>query len=74
MARWANILGLMVALSFMLSILASWLAASYLGAVYYKIGEPNYIIKYVEWILGLISGGVLITMLTEELSRKAQRS
>ncbi len=63
-----NIIALWVALAYLLGVLSSWIAANYLGATYYSFGETNVFIRYAEWAAGLFSGGILISMLVDELN------
>ncbi|MBU0847482.1 hypothetical protein KKH23_09890 [Patescibacteria group bacterium] len=44
----------MTALSYMIAILFTWMLASHQGYVYFQVGEPNVIIMYLEWALGIV--------------------
>ncbi len=54
-----RILGLMAVLSYMIVILFTWMYANHQGYVYFSAGEPVSLIKYPEWVLGIL--GILVT-------------
>ena len=54
-----RILGLMAVLSYMFVILFTWMYANHQGYVYFSAGEPETLIKYPEWVLGIL--GILAT-------------
>jgi len=60
-----RIFGFMVALSYLITILYTWMSAELTGHVYFMAGEPDRIILYTEWIFGLLT----IIMLTSELKK-----
>ncbi len=57
--RLLRILGLMAVLSYMIVILFTWMYANHQGYVYFSAGEPVSLIKYPEWVLGIL--GILAT-------------
>ena len=63
-----RILGLMTALSYMLCILYTWILAELNGFVYFSAGEPEPMIRYAEWILGVISTIVIISEIKIKLN------
>ena len=63
MNRKIRIFGFMVALSYLITILYTWMSAELTGHVYFMAGEPDRTILYTEWILGLLT----IIMLASEL-------
>ena len=58
-------LGISASLAYLIVILSTWISANYLGYVYFSVGEPNKIIKYVEWFFGLIAITTLIYLLSK---------
>ncbi len=50
----ARILGLAALISYMVGILFIWVHANLNGNVYFLVGEPTQVIKYSEWVLGLV--------------------
>lgn len=65
--RTVRILGLMSVISYMTVILFTWVYANLMGYVYFSAGEPELLIKYPEWALGLIGISVAIDCLRKEL-------
>jgi hypothetical protein len=65
--RTVRILGLMSVISYMIVILFTWIYANLTGYVYFSAGEPELLIKYPEWVLGLIGISVAIDCLRKEL-------
>lgn len=65
--RTVRILGLMSVISYMTVILFTWIYANLTGYVYFSAGEPELLIKYPEWALGLIGISVAIDCLRKEL-------
>lgn len=65
--RTVRILGLMSVISYMTVILFTWVYANLTGYVYFSAGEPELLIKYPEWVLGLIGISVAIDCLRKEL-------
>ena len=60
MNRRIRIFGFLVALSYLIVILASWMFSEfYNGDVYFRAGEPNRFILYSEWLFGIISIAIL---------------
>ncbi len=68
--RLVRILGLMAVLSYMIVILMTWMYANIQGYVYFSAGEPVSLIKYPEWVLGIL--GILVTasVLRRELDQR----
>ena len=66
--RLFRILGLIAVLSYMIVILFTWMYANHQGYVYFSAGEPLTIIKYPEWILGIIGIIATINVLRRELN------
>lgn len=76
--RWGNImkwwkdyqtLALLVSLSYMTTILGVWIYANIIqGSDYFLAGEPNLIIKYVEWSLGMVAIIGLVGMIKQRLN------
>ena len=62
-----RMIGLMSIISYMTIILFTWISANMSGYVYFSAGEPVSIIKYPEWLLGLIGIIVAIDLLRKEL-------
>lgn len=60
-----KIFGFMIALSFLIVLLYSWMRTEYIGDTYFRAGEPNRLILYTEWILGLLS----ITVISIEMKK-----
>lgn len=56
-----RIIGLMTAFSYLLCVLYTWMLAEINGNVYFSAGEPDPIIRYIEWGLGIISISVIIS-------------
>ncbi len=69
-----KITGLIAAISYLIVILCTWIAANYLGSTYFTAGEPHLIIKYIEWAIGANSIIVLCVYLKNELSAKPSKS
>jgi len=65
MKRWVRIIGLSTAIAYMVVIIIMWMYWNYNGYSYVQFQEPNYIIKYSEWVLGIVS----IVLLSIELSK-----
>ena len=67
MRKQIRLLGLMVALSYLIIFLLLWMGANYLGYTFFSAGEPVPAIKYTEWILGILAIIVVTGKLKEEL-------
>ncbi len=65
--RTIRVLGLMSVISYMTVIIFTWVYANLTGYVYFSAGEPVLLIKYPEWVLGLIGISVAIDCLRKEL-------
>jgi hypothetical protein len=65
--RLLRILGLMAVLSYMIVILFTWIYANHQGYVYFSAGEPVSLIKYPEWVLGILGIIVTASVLRREL-------
>lgn len=63
-----RIWGLMAVMSYLIVILATWMYANYTGHIYFMAGEPNIIIKYVEWVLAGVGMYALVDILRKELN------
>lgn len=63
-----RILGLMALISYMIVILFTWAFANIEGYVYFSAGEPVLLIKYLEWVLGLLGIFVAVNYLKKELN------
>lgn len=68
-----RIFGFMVALSYIIVILYTWISAEYSGHVYFLAGEPKKAILYTEWIFGLIAVAVIGIEFKKSLDEKAKR-
>lgn len=62
-----KITGLIALISYMLVILYSWMYANLTGYTFFMIGEPILIIKYSEWVLGIVGIIAATNYLIEEL-------
>lgn len=60
-------IGLISALSYMIVILYTWVNAVYQGETYFCAGEPNLLIRNIEWILGLLGMFSLLWSIKKEL-------
>ena len=65
--RFLKILGLISVLSYMIVILFTWMYANHMGYVYFSAGEPVSLIKYPEWILGIIGIFAIASDLRNEM-------
>ena len=63
-----RILGLIAVLSYMIVILLTWMYANHQGYVYFSAGEPISIIKYPEWILGIMGIFATVSVIRRELN------
>jgi len=59
----AKKLSLMVAISYLICVLYTWMLAGLNGYTYFSAGEPNVWIRNVEWVFGIFA----IIYLTYEL-------
>ena len=59
----AKKISLMVAISYLICILYTWISAELNGYTYFSAGEPNVWIRNVEWLVGIFA----IIYLTYEL-------
>ncbi len=64
----ARILGLMSVISYMIVILFTWISANLDGYIYFSAGEPELLIKYPEWALGVIGILAAFDYLRKELN------
>ena len=63
-----RIFGFMVAISYLIVVLSSWMFSEfYIGDVYFEAGEPNRFILYSEWVFGLIAIRILFIELKKIL-------
>jgi hypothetical protein len=62
-----RLLGLAAIISYMTIILCTWALANYRGYVYFSAGEPVLVIKYFEWVLGVLGICVAVAYLVDEL-------
>ena len=69
--RFVRILGMMAVISYMTVILFTWMYANLQGYVYFSAGEPALMIKYPEWVLGVIGIFAAIDLLRKELDEEA---
>ena len=68
--RLFKILGLISVLSYMIVILFTWMYANHMGYVYFSAGEPVSLIKYPEWIMGIIGIFAIASDLRNEMNAK----
>ncbi len=62
-----KIMGLAGLISYTIVILFTWISANLQGYVYFFTGEPILVIKYLEWIIGIIGIFVAFDYLFKEL-------
>jgi len=62
-----KLIGLISAIAYMIVILFTWAYANLQGYVYFSAGEPNFIIKVLEWALGFIGIFTALYFLRKEL-------
>lgn len=53
--KWFKLIGIITAIGYMVIILEQWILANHQGYTYFQAGEPNMIIMYTEWVLGIIA-------------------
>ncbi len=68
MSQLLRILGIIVLVSYTTVIMATWIAADAQGYTYFSAGEPNGVIRYVEWLLGLFGIMVAVRLLHSEIN------
>lgn len=61
------IFGLMIALSYMICVLYTWISAVMQGYAYFSAGEPNIYIRNIEWIGGIYTIFILVYLIKREL-------
>ena len=66
-----RVLGLMAVISYMVVILFAWIYTNLDGYVYFLAGEPNPLIKYLEWALGFTGIFVAVDFLRKEINETA---
>lgn len=62
-----KILGLITIISYLIVILVTWISANIAGYIYFSAGEPNLLIKYTEWTLGILGIFVMLNILKDEV-------
>lgn len=64
-----KLFGYVIAIGYLITILATWMHANYLGSTYFEAGEPVLAFKYFEWMIGGISLCILVLCTKEEADK-----
>lgn len=59
--------GITTVIGYMVIILYTWMLASHQGYTYFMAGEPVAVIRYAEWILGIIGVSVMVDVYRKEI-------
>ncbi len=66
--KYINIFSIVFALGYLMTFLGIWIyQTGFQSYTYISVGEPNLLIKYFEWIIGLIALGYLAKSGKKEL-------
>ncbi len=70
-----KIFGLMSILSYTLAFLGKWIWLTWTNNyVYFQVGEPDLVTKYIEWSIGIIGIFALISVIKREIKKFAVRA
>ncbi len=63
-----QLIGILVAFSYILVMLSAWILSTLFGYGYFAAGEQNDIIKYIEWILGVLAIWSLVRLIIQNIN------